>query len=70
MEKTITAAKLKRGSSFKLSGKRKFRVINKIYPLGSGANIFPEHRNKILVITEQCKQFILDKEQEVIISNT
>lgn len=68
-KRPIPAAYLGTGMQFKLPGKRKFRTVAKKHQLGTGDNIPAEHKGKLLVITDECKQFILDKEQEVIILN-
>lgn len=55
---------LKEGQTFKLPGKRTFHTIKHISEL-NGEGIPEQHRGKMLVVTDRCKQFVLDKELDI-----
>jgi hypothetical protein len=61
----MTAKELIKGQAFKLPGQRKYRYIIAIMIL-EGAFVPKEHKGKILIVDDDCHQWILDPEREVI----
>lgn len=60
-----TAADLKKGDSFKLPMKRKFRTVFIIEDINSFDNPPAEHKDHVLIVTCSCQQFIIPKNQTV-----
>ncbi len=57
---------LKHGDKFKLPGQRNFRTFNCSHDLGNDEKIPADHRGKMLVILDNCRQMIVDKDEELI----
>lgn len=60
---------LKPGQRFKICNQRKFRTFLKAKSL-LGENVLEEHRGKILVVLDNCRQMICDPGQEVQLEQT
>lgn len=58
---------LEPGDQFKIGAMRKWRRVWKTKHLGQGANIPVLHKNKIIVILNDCGQLILDPDAEVVL---
>ena len=57
---------LKVNDFFRTPTQRKFRQVKVIHPLGESGS-FEAHRGKLLIILENCRQWVLDLETEIVI---
>ena len=66
MEKTIIASELIEGDRFRQFRQRKWRTVHKIIHLKETDNIPDEHKGKLLIIVDRCRQIMFAKNQNLI----
>jgi len=60
----MLASDLKKGDVFRIPGRRKDQKCTYVNLL-EGEKVHPDHRGKLLVCDEKCRQMILDPNQEI-----
>lgn len=64
--KTVKAIDLQVGDEFKLEGKRKYNTVRKVVNIDGHEHIEPIGP-KILIIVDNCRQWMLLKDREVLV---
>ncbi len=65
----MKAKDLQSGQAFHLPGKRKFRTVKKVFECDPKKGFLDEHKGKLLIVLDDCRQMILDPDTEVMILN-
>jgi hypothetical protein len=65
--KTMKAKELQPGQQFKQNGQRKWRTVNKVFECDSFKGNPEVYKGQLLVVLDNCRQLILDPEDELII---